>query len=102
MIRRPPRSTLFPYTTLFRSRRRQHAHTRLAEGSAGDRGAALRTRGARATVADRDGTHGDSTMAVQRRNLMIAAAAAGPAADREGTRLDPRHAHISDAGFFLK
>src|SRR2546425_7208156 len=23
MIRRPPRSTLFPYTTLFRSRRRQ-------------------------------------------------------------------------------
>src|SRR5216684_9161932 len=27
MIRRPPRSTLFPYTTLFRSRRRQQ-HTR--------------------------------------------------------------------------
>src|SRR2546429_1420983 len=25
MIRRPPRSTLFPYTTLFRSQR-QHAH----------------------------------------------------------------------------
>src|SRR3989449_9878547 len=24
MIRRPPRSTLFPYTTLFRSRRRGH------------------------------------------------------------------------------
>src|SRR5258708_12926628 len=24
MIRRPPRSTLFPYTTLFRSRRDQH------------------------------------------------------------------------------
>src|SRR3712207_8182341 len=24
MIRRPPRSTLFPYTTLFRSPRRQH------------------------------------------------------------------------------
>src|SRR2546427_6176622 len=27
MIRRPPRSTLFPYTTLFRSlRQRRHAH----------------------------------------------------------------------------
>src|SRR5215813_14304155 len=26
MIRRPPRSTLFPYTTLFRSRRRNHQH----------------------------------------------------------------------------
>src|SRR5215203_6352899 len=25
MIRRPPRSTLFPYTTLFRSHRRRHA-----------------------------------------------------------------------------
>src|SRR2546422_3033456 len=25
MIRRPPRSTLFPYTTLFRSRRRLHS-----------------------------------------------------------------------------
>src|SRR2546427_7489314 len=24
MIRRPPRSTLFPYTTLFRSRKRRH------------------------------------------------------------------------------
>src|SRR2546430_10415303 len=28
MIRRPPRSTLFPYTTLFRSRRRDHADQR--------------------------------------------------------------------------
>src|SRR3712207_8927342 len=26
MIRRPPRSTLFPYTTLFRSRRIVHRH----------------------------------------------------------------------------
>src|SRR6267378_1963822 len=26
MIRRPPRSTLFPYTTLFRSRHKEHAH----------------------------------------------------------------------------
>src|SRR5947207_9817924 len=30
MIRRPPRSTLFPYTTLFRSRRHQDAARRLA------------------------------------------------------------------------
>src|SRR3712207_7353074 len=39
MIRRPPRSTLFPYTTLFRSRRR---HRR----DAGRRGAAIRGDGA--------------------------------------------------------
>src|SRR3712207_7645494 len=31
MIRRPPRSTLFPYTTLFRSARRRHA-AQSAEG----------------------------------------------------------------------
>src|SRR2546422_7645913 len=30
MIRRPPRSTLFPYTTLFRSHRRQRPLRRLA------------------------------------------------------------------------
>src|SRR2546422_7605513 len=29
MIRRPPRSTLFPYTTLFRSRRRRKTRRRL-------------------------------------------------------------------------
>src|SRR3712207_6931215 len=35
MIRRPPRSTLFPYTTLFRSLRRRHAWRRGAERRAG-------------------------------------------------------------------
>src|SRR2546426_9123655 len=35
MIRRPPRSTLFPYTTLFRSlRRRLHAPERVGLGDA--------------------------------------------------------------------
>src|SRR5258708_26266328 len=29
MIRRPPRSTLFPYTTLFRSQRSERDHTRV-------------------------------------------------------------------------
>src|SRR3712207_8154910 len=46
MIRRPPRSTLFPYTTLFRSRGRRHASARpvvgvgqpLARERPGDRG----------------------------------------------------------------
>src|SRR3712207_7614959 len=36
MIRRPPRSTLFPYTTLFRSHRQngsQHPHDQLPPGS---------------------------------------------------------------------
>src|SRR5258706_6668395 len=34
MIRRPPRSTLFPYTTLFRSRRSARPPPRRAPGSA--------------------------------------------------------------------
>src|SRR2546428_9530326 len=38
MIRRPPRSTLFPYTTLFRSRRRPDRDARLdRRSSVGDR-----------------------------------------------------------------
>src|SRR5258708_9678559 len=32
MIRRPPRSTLFPYTTLFRSRAEAHLHALGARG----------------------------------------------------------------------
>src|SRR3712207_7721085 len=38
MIRRPPRSTLFPYTTLFRSRERVAAHP---DGAAGGDAEAL-------------------------------------------------------------
>src|SRR6266481_9082577 len=45
MIRRPPRSTLFPYTTLFRSRRAatDRSPGRIPQGSR--RGAAARARG---------------------------------------------------------
>src|SRR3989442_9676723 len=39
MIRRPPRSTLFPYTTLFRSAHRRHLATVPHPGPAGRRGA---------------------------------------------------------------
>src|SRR2546425_12110071 len=48
MIRRPPRSTLFPYTTLFRSRRAEpRGHERFDElrahpGELGERGAIRR------------------------------------------------------------
>src|SRR5260370_8862715 len=42
MIRRPPRSTLFPYTTLFRSQAKLDPG---AEGQGGQRHVALRLRG---------------------------------------------------------
>src|SRR2546429_7352752 len=54
MIRRPPRSTLFPYTTLFRSgRRRPHA----AQRQAADAGPAVR--GPPGQGRDRPGEHED-------------------------------------------
>src|SRR5256886_9204773 len=46
MIRRPPRSTLFPYTTLFRSRTRAHLRSRARPGRR-----RLRTSGARPRLA---------------------------------------------------
>src|SRR2546422_5944747 len=40
MIRRPPRSTLFPYTTLFRSSDRRGASQDCRKGACAERGAA--------------------------------------------------------------
>src|SRR3712207_7705544 len=49
MIRRPPRSTLFPYTTLFRSSLPQHRGHGAAHRAGGNRRAVrARTRGPRA------------------------------------------------------
>src|SRR2546430_13161793 len=55
MIRRPPRSTLFPYTTLFRSRRqRQHAVVGADEERAARRDHDVGARAAHAGIDDRD------------------------------------------------
>src|SRR5438874_10731913 len=75
MLRRPPRSTLFPYTTLFRSPRRIPAL-----GSAAGR---VRDR------RDADGVH----VGVRRTRR---------AADRKSTRLNSSHVEISYAVFCLK
>src|SRR3989454_9615658 len=61
MIRRPPRSTLFPYTTLFRSQQGDYAaavaayDTYLAKG--GDGAEAGRARMSRDTLASRSEEH---------------------------------------------
>src|SRR3712207_7435389 len=91
MIRRPPRSTLFPYTTLFRSRAAlpvDHDVDELVpEGhEAGERGHV----GQRALVAPRQ-------------VLDHAPAHLGrPVRDRKSTRLNSSHANISYAVFCLK
>src|SRR3712207_7391429 len=87
MIRRPPRSTLFPYTTLFRSDRRL-----LLEAEPGDQAP--------------DVPHGLGP-GVQRVHDVagedaVAAHGPDPARDRKSTRLNSSHANISYAVFCLK
>src|SRR5258708_15436004 len=76
MIRRPPRSTLFPYTTLFRSDRREESEVREARLARGR------------------GAHGAHQVA---NGVPLAATS-----DRKSTRLNSSHQIISYAVFCLK
>src|SRR3712207_8973342 len=84
MIRRPPRSTLFPYTTLFRSRGgregEQRAGGEQGRGEGGTAHEGLRSRGER--------TRSPPSVLQSR--------------DRKSTRLNSSHANISYAVFCLK
>src|SRR3712207_7475001 len=94
MIRRPPRSTLFPYTTLFRSHSWRsgadgHETADLAGEAVGD-GAEDRST-VRSARAARAGSWVTSrTLTVPR------------SPDRKSTRLNSSHANISYAVFCLK
>src|SRR2546426_3585362 len=86
MIRRPPRSTLFPYTTLFRSRSGGGGDPHLrAGGRRAVPGVRARTRGGRG---GRDRPH------------RVQCGERG--GDRKSTRLNSSHLVISYAVFFLK
>src|SRR2546426_2543263 len=85
MIRRPPRSTLFPYTTLFRSLRRR-ARRRRGCAAAGAEGLRTHSGRARGVLGWLPGHRG--------------AALARP--DRKSTRLNSSHLVISYAVFCLK
>src|SRR5690242_21088592 len=80
MIRQPPRSTLFPYTTLFRSREGRREHP-LADARPG-------------------GGQASHIVHIQRGELR-ADALAEPV-DRKSTRLNSSHMSISYAVFCLK
>src|SRR3712207_6871613 len=89
MIRRPPRSTLFPYTTLFRSRRD---------------GRDERLGGARHPAGH---AHHEVGVHVPARRWPVLVQQPPHArhlaeGDRKSTRLNSRHAHISYAVFFFK
>src|SRR3712207_8034185 len=99
MIRRPPRSTLFPYTTLFRSIHVNGCPNSCARFQVADIGlmAALRQRP--------DGTKSDAFL-VHLGGAMGGADGDGGSgadgADRKSTRLNSSHANISYAVFCLK
>src|SRR3712207_8796575 len=97
MIRRPPRSTLFPYTTLFRSVRLEgHRAVRAAEG----RGWTDRYRRVGAGGRGRPRADGARVRPVA---LTAPTRAPRPArGDRKSTRLNSSHANISYAVFCLK
>src|SRR2546422_8228055 len=87
MIRRPPRSTLFPYTTLFRSlrsrRRRSDVRARPERQRQDDASADV--------AGPLAGTRGNDSL--QRERFCI---------DRKSTRLNSSHGYISYAVFCLK
>src|SRR3712207_7368153 len=85
MIRRPPRSTLFPYTTLFRS---LHARGELGEPVVAEVG--LR------------GAGGDQQRVVGRQRRAAEHLGGDQPPDRKSTRLNSSHANISYAVFCLK
>src|SRR3712207_7245507 len=95
MIRRPPRSTLFPYTTLFRSYRDLDELDGFLEHLA-------------AEVHDRDLRRllesfvGDRAFRAELRRAPCTRAAHHAYLDRKSTRLNSSHANISYAVFCLK
>src|SRR3712207_8201036 len=98
MIRRPPRSTLFPYTTLFRSPAHVAGlHVTMAPGPPAEGDPAAEEKVARyarelSGYAKLQGT----------RPLSLAPALTDSPADRKSTRLNSSHANISYAVFCLK
>src|SRR2546430_12008045 len=102
MIRRPPRSTLFPYTTLFRSVLRSGA----APGVAGtlDPSLPTRRRGAADPGRIEKVLPGAARWLQIVTRTMLATSAVGTAraateTDRKSTRLNSSHSPISYAGF---
>src|SRR3712207_7645202 len=88
MIRRPPRSTLFPYTTLFRS-------AAVPLGQAGDRAVVVGDLG-------RIDLGAAGHRLPQRSELVPVSVGLRVRTDRKSTRLNSSHANISYAVFCLK
>src|SRR3712207_8378789 len=93
MIRRPPRSTLFPYTTLFRSER-SHLN-----GFSGNRLVRLSEARTEDSVARALADPNARLYLFAEDRALLTVASEG---DRKSTRLNSSHANISYAVFCLK
>src|SRR2546426_3530402 len=91
MIRRPPRSTLFPYTTLFRSLGAAQERVRVASPDGRNRVTVEVRDGVLAYSLDRDG-----------RAVLLPSRLGFAFQDRKSTRLNSSHLVISYAVFCLK
>src|SRR3712207_8298716 len=85
MIRRPPRSTLFPYTTLFRSQ-----------------GGVVAVQRAKAALALQPIRRGTGVRVRDRDDVALLGERRRGRRDRKSTRLNSSHANISYAVFCLK
>src|SRR2546427_3265294 len=102
MIRRPPRSTLFPYTTLFRSlfvelgeHARRDAQLPMAPGTADEADILAQTDA-------RDLARDERRRDPQPRGEEMRLLGIGDERDRKSTRLNSSHSQISYAVFCLK
>src|SRR3712207_8885435 len=94
MIRRPPRSTLFPYTTLFRSNGAGKSTTlKVVNGRMAPTAGCVHIAGAH--------VNGASTARLARAGVCSIPEGKG-VLDRKSTRLNSSHANISYAVFCLK
>src|SRR2546430_13273061 len=93
MIRRPPRSTLFPYTTLFRSLHAERAATAQERAEAAQR---------RQAIADLKSQLEEKQAALTKATSEVKRAVEALGTDRKSTRLNSSHSQISYAVFCLK
>src|SRR3712207_7774479 len=98
MIRRPPRSTLFPYTTLFRSQDRFAGDLRVGGGPGTRRDAGPDRLRARPREYQKSCSSDVEDLLIRR----VTTETPHGRGDRKRTRLNSSHANISYAVFCLK
>src|SRR2546429_6780024 len=99
MIRRPPRSTLFPYTTLFRSvRKPRPGHAQVSAEQSGARLSVFSAQFGLPPI-EKEVPVGQE---IKKYDELVVGLPKDNLTDRKSTRLNSSHGYISYAGFCLK